>query len=68
MAFPINAIAKAYEMSKNGVENLDKLLAMSRALMEDKTQRDSPQIADTRAAGRIGQKRKKFNKRMRDLF
>uniref|UniRef100_A0A914QFJ9 Uncharacterized protein n=1 Tax=Panagrolaimus davidi TaxID=227884 RepID=A0A914QFJ9_9BILA len=68
MAFPINAIVKAYEMSKNGVENLDKLLTMGRALMEDKTQHDSHQAADTRAAGRIGQKRKKLNKRIRDLF
>uniref|UniRef100_A0AC35FH14 Uncharacterized protein n=1 Tax=Panagrolaimus sp. PS1159 TaxID=55785 RepID=A0AC35FH14_9BILA len=33
-----------------------------------KTQRDSHQVADTRAAARIGQKKKKLNKRMRDLF
>uniref|UniRef100_A0A914QVP8 Uncharacterized protein n=1 Tax=Panagrolaimus davidi TaxID=227884 RepID=A0A914QVP8_9BILA len=68
MAFPINAIVKACEMSKNGVENLDKLLTMSRALMEDKTQRDTHQAADTRAAGRIGQKKKKLYIRMLDLF
>uniref|UniRef100_A0A914P925 Uncharacterized protein n=1 Tax=Panagrolaimus davidi TaxID=227884 RepID=A0A914P925_9BILA len=59
MAFPINAIVKAHKMSKNGVENLDKILTMSRALIGDKTQRDPHQAADTRAAGRIGQKKKK---------
>ena len=68
MAFPINACEKAYEMSQNCSENLEKLLTVGRILMEDKTQRDGQHAAENRAAGRIGQKKKNTNKRIRDLF
>uniref|UniRef100_A0A914XQ68 Uncharacterized protein n=1 Tax=Panagrolaimus superbus TaxID=310955 RepID=A0A914XQ68_9BILA len=66
MAFPINAIEDAAEMPQNGFEDLDKLLLMSRQLMEDKTQRD----CQIRAAERIGKKKKRCNRKKAiwDLF